>query len=93
MFEISNNSEKDITMSSITCFEAYCDDMSMNEDILGLQAPEAKKYNQLDGSIAAGKKMLGAIVYQVSNDWKEIEINVNPGFWSAKDIKFVAKNK
>ncbi len=93
VFEINNNSEKDITMSSITCFEAYCDDMSMNEDILGLQAPEAKKYNQLDGSIAAGKKMLGAIVYQVSNDWKEIEINVNPGFWSAKDIKFVAKNK
>lgn len=93
VFEINNNSENDISMSSVTCFEAYCDDMSMEQDILGLQAPEAKKYSQLDGDIAAGKKMEGAIVYQVSKDWKEIEINVSPGFWSVKDIKFIAKNK
>lgn len=93
VFEIINNSDSDINISSVACFEAYCDDTSMNQDILGLQAPEAKKYNQLDGDIAAGKKMKGAIVYQVPSNWKEIEINVSPGFWSAKDIKFIAKNK
>ena len=52
-------------MSSIASFEAYYDDTSMNEDIMGLQAPEAKKYNQLDGDIASGKKMEGVIAYQV----------------------------
>ena len=93
VFDINNNSEKDISMSSVVCFEAYCDDMSMEQDILGLQSPEAKKYKQLDGDIAAGKKMSGAIVYQVPTDWKKIEVNVNPGFWSIKDIKFIAKNK
>lgn len=93
VFNIKNNSSDDISMSSVTCFEAYCDDMSMEQDILGLQAPEAKKYNQLDGDIASGKKMEGAIVYQVPENWKEIEIKVNPGFWSSKDIKFIAKNK
>lgn len=93
VFEIVNNSDSDISISSVACFEAYCDDTSINQDILGLQAPEAKKYNQLDGDIATGKKMKGAIVYQVSKNWKNIEINVNPGFWSVKDIKFIAKNK
>ena len=93
IFKIQNNSDSSITMSSIASFEAYYDDTSMNEDIMGLQAPEAKKYNQLDGDIAAGKKMEGVIAYQVPTDWKEIEINVSPSFWSSKDIKFIATNK
>lgn len=46
IFKIQNNSDSSITMSSIASFEAYYDDTSMNEDIMGLQAPEAKKYNQ-----------------------------------------------
>ena len=93
IFKIQNNSDSSITMSSIASFEAYYDDTSMNEDIMGLQAPEAKKYNQLDGDIAAGKKMEGVIAYQVPTDWKEIEINVSPIFWSSKDIRFIATNK
>lgn len=92
-FEITNNSSSDITISSIACFETYCDDVSMVEDIMGLQAPEAKGQNQLDGDIAPGKKMKGVIAYQVPENWKELEVNVSPGFWSTKDIKFVAKNK
>lgn len=93
VFEIENNSSEDITISSLTCFEAYCDDTSLNQDIMGLQTPEAEKYGQLDGDIAAGKKMKGAIVYQVPKKWKELEVNVTPGFWSEENIKFVAKNK
>lgn len=92
-FEITNNSSSDITISSLMCFETYCDDVSLNEDIMGLQAPEAEGQNQLDGDIASGKKMKGVIAYQVPKDWKELEVNVSPGFWSSKDIKFVAKNK
>ena len=88
-FEIANNSNKDINISSITCFEAYCDDYSINQDLIGLQAPEAEGKNQLDGSVAAGKKMNGIIAYQVPAGWTTMEINVSPDFWSSRDIKFV----
>ncbi|WP_411337184.1 DUF4352 domain-containing protein [Ruminococcus gauvreauii] len=87
-FEISNNSSKDITVSSIANFEAYCDSYAINQDILGLQLKEGK--GQLDGSVASGKKMNGIISYQVPNNWSELEINVSPDFWSSKDIKFIA---
>ena len=92
-FEIKNNSSDDITMSSIGCFEAYCDDVSINDDYMGMQAPEAKGQNTLDGDVASGKKMKGAIAYEVPKDWKKLEVNVKPSFWSSKDIKFIVKNK
>lgn len=88
-FEIANNSDSDITISSIANFEAYCDDYSVSQDIVGLQAPEAEGKNQLDGSVAAGKKMNGVIAYQVPSDYSTFEISVSPDFWSANDIKFV----
>lgn len=37
--------------------------------------------------------MEGVIAYQVPTDWKKIEINVSPSFWSSKDIQFIATNK
>ncbi len=88
-FEIDNDSERDINISSVMNFEAYCDDYSLNQDIMGLQAPEAEGKSQLDGSVAAGKKMNGVIAYQVPSDYKTMEINVAPDFWSSKNIKFV----
>ena len=92
-FDIANNSDADIGISSMMNFEAYCDDYSINQDLLGLQAPEAEGMNQLDGSVAAGKKMNGVIAYQVPKDYKKFEVSVTPDFWSSKDIKFVIKNK
>lgn len=88
-FEIANNSSKDINISSIASFEAYCDDYSLTQDIMGLQAPEIEGKTQLDGSVASGKKMNGVIAYQVPSGYKNFEISVTPDFWSAKDIKFV----
>ena len=88
-FDIANNSEKDIHISSVMNFEAYCDDYSLNQDILGLQVPEANGKKQLDGSVAAGKKMNGVIAYQVPANYQTMEINVSPDFWSERDMKFV----
>lgn len=89
-FEISNNSDNDISVSSVMSFEAYCDDYSISQDILGLQAPEGTGKNQLDGSVAAGKKMNGIIAYQVPGDWKTLEIKFSPSFWSNKSATFIA---
>ena len=62
VFKIENNSDKDISISSIVNFEAYLDDTSINEDYMGSQTEEGKKYNSLDGDIASGKKMEGVSV-------------------------------
>lgn len=88
-FEIANNSSKDISISSVMNFEAYCDDYSLTQDLIGLQAPEASGKNQLDGSVAAGKKMNGVIAYQVPTTFSKFEVSVAPDFWSSKDIQFV----
>lgn len=93
VFKIQNNSDEDITISSIVSFEAYLDDASINQDFLGVQTKEGKKYNSLDGDIASGKKMEGVISYEVPKDWKKLEVNVKPDAWSSKKITFVAKNK
>lgn len=92
-FEIANKSSKDITVSSIANFEAYCDDYSIDQNFMGLQAPEVDGKNQLDGDVASGKKMKGIIAYEIPENWKKLEINVSPDFWASKDFKFVATNK
>lgn len=79
-FEIDNQSSKDIAISSIASFEAYCDDYSINQSIAGQL--EAGNKSQLDGSVASGKKMNGVIAYEVPKDWKELELTVDPTVFS-----------
>jgi len=86
-FEIENNSDKDIVVSSLLSFETYIDDYSQN---LSLSAMLASEKNQLDGTVSAGKKMAGVVGYEVPEDWKTLEIRFKPDVWSGKDIKFVA---
>ncbi len=92
VFEIKNNSESDLSVSSVMCFEAYCDDVSLSQDIMGSSLPETEKYEQLDGDVASGKTMKGAIVYQVPKDWENLEVRVNLDVFSSDEITFVAKN-
>ncbi len=89
-FMIENNTEKDLAISSMLSFDAYCDDLSISQSISGLIAANGKQ--QLDGTIAAGKKMNGVIAYELSKDWKQLEINFTPDVWSSKDITFIANN-
>lgn len=79
-FEIDNQSSKDIAISSIISFEAYCDDYSINQSIAGQL--EAGNKSQLDGSVASGKKMNGVIAYEVPKDWKELELTIDPTAFS-----------
>lgn len=52
-FEIENNSDTDIAVSSIMSFEAYVDDYSTS---MNLSAMLSTNQKQLDGSVAAGKR-------------------------------------
>ena len=87
-FEIANNSDKEITVSSMMSFEAYCDDYTCTYS-LGALLEKGNK-NQLDGTVAAGKRISGVIGYEVPADWNELEVRFTPNFWSGKDIVFVA---
>ena len=92
IFDIVNQSSSDISVSSMVSFEAYCDDYAVNLDILGYQAPEVDGLNQLDGSVAAGKRMNGVICYQVPKDFSNFEINYSPSFWGNKKATFTFTN-
>lgn len=86
-FVIENNSSSEIAVSSLMSFEAYVDDFSTN---LSLTAQISTDDEQLDGTVAAGKKMRGTIGYEVPSDWKELEVHFTPSFWSGEDITFIA---
>lgn len=83
-FEIANESNKEITVSSMMSFEAYCDDYTCTFSLGALM--EKGNKNQLDGTVAAGKKFNGVVGYEVPTDWKELEVIFTPDFWSGKDI-------
>lgn len=84
-FEVANNSSKDITISSLANFEAYCDGYSINSTMYESFIDK----DSLDGTVAAGKKLKGFITYEVDVNYKEFEINVSTDFWNSKDIKFI----
>ena len=88
-FEIANNSDQEINVSSMMSFEAYCDDYTCTFSLAALM--EKGNKNQLDGTVAPGKKFNGVIGYEVPADWSELEVRFTPDFWSGKDIVFVAE--
>lgn len=83
--EIANNSSKDVNVSSMLSFEAYIDDYAATVDLSALSSTNTP---QLDGTVAAGKKMRGVVGYQVAEGWSNVEIKFTPDFWSGKDITF-----
>ena len=85
-FEIVNNSEKELTISSMLSFDAYQDGYSTTLSISALLENDS---NQLDGAIAPGKKMKGFIGYEIPVDYKELEINLQLDVWSNEKIVFI----
>lgn len=86
-FEIENNSSRDIASSTMLSFECYIDGYSTT---LSLTAMMSSDDPQLDGTIAAGKKMKGVVGYEAPQDWREIEVRFSPSFWG-KEIIFEYK--
>lgn len=85
-FEIVNNSDKELHVSSVMSFEGYADDYALNYSFSAALAKDGA--NQLDGTVAPGKKMNGVIGYEVPTDWKNIEIHFTDNVWSSSKFKF-----
>lgn len=84
-FEIVNNTDSEITISSMLSFEAYADDYSLNYSLSAAML----KDGQLDGTIAAGKKMKGWIGWEVPEDYKNVEIHFTDNVWSNNKFVFL----
>lgn len=85
-FEIANNSDSELAISSMMSFEAYADDYTLNYSLNALI--EKSGSTQLDGTIAPGKKMNGWIGYEVPADWSNIEIHFTDNVWSSNKFVF-----
>lgn len=85
-FEIANNSDSELTVSSAMSFDAYADDYALNYSIGALM--EKTDSTQLDGTIAPGKKMNGWIGYEVPADWSKVEIHFTDNVWSSNKFVF-----
>ena len=86
-FEIANNSDSEIAISSMMSFDAYSDDYALNYSLSALMEKDGA--TQLDGTIASGKKMKGIIGYEVPEDWSNIEIHFTDNVWSNNKFKFL----
>lgn len=87
--EITNNSNKEISVSSIMSFECYIDDYKadFNSDaFMAISTEDGKQ--QLDGSIAPGKKLKGVLGIEAPNDWKTIEIYYKDNVWLSSNFSF-----
>lgn len=85
-FEIANNSDSELSVSSMLSFDAYADDYALNYSLSATM--ESESGSQLDGTIAPGKKMRGEIGYEVTADWSNIEIHFTDNVWSSSDFVF-----
>ena len=85
-FEIENNSDSELAVSSALSFEAYSDDYALEYSLQALIEKGSSK--QLDGSIAPGKKMKGVVGYEVPANWKNLEIHFKDDVWSSNKFEF-----
>lgn len=85
-FEIENNSTKELSISSLMDFDAYCDDYAVSDSISASVAAEGK--DTLNGTVAPGKKLNGILGYEVPTDMKVLEIDFQPTLYNEK-LKFV----
>lgn len=84
-FEIVNNTDSELNISSLMSFEAYADDYSLSYSLSAAML----KDGQLDGTIAAGKKMKGWIGWEVSEDYSDVEIHFTDNVWTNNKFVFL----
>ncbi len=84
-FTIENISSEEQSVSSILLFEPYCDDIKVDYSLSASAAFEGS----LDGSIAAGKKIVGYYSIEVPSSWNTIELEVKGNWLSSQSATFV----
>ena len=87
--EIDNGTDAELGISSLLSFSAYADDYALTYSLTGILADGGK---QLDGAIAAGKKMRGVVSFEAPEGWNTAEIHFKPNVWAGREFVFQAEN-
>lgn len=82
-FEVTNKSEKELTVSSVLGFSCYADDTLVEQDIFACGDEKL-----LDATITKGKTTKGIVSYEVPKDYKKLTVEYSPDFIKDK-ITFV----
>ena len=90
-FVIENNKSEELDVSSMLSFNFYYDGYSASISLEALMAKGSA--NQLDGTIAAGKKFRGVVGYEIPKDWEEIEISFRPDVWYSNSFDYRVEHK
>lgn len=88
-FDIANGSDDELVVSSMLSFEGYCDEYKLDYSFGAVL--QAK--NQLDDTVAPGRKVKGEMGFEVPKDWKELEITYSPEAIFSDKVTFVVHNK
>lgn len=85
LFEVANNSDRDVHISTMLEFSAYADDEAVRDTISAAVASEVKT---IGGKVAPGKRVSGVYGLEVPEDWQVIEIHIEPSVWAREPIIF-----
>ena len=85
-FIIENNSNSEMAVSSIMSFECYFDDYAANISLGAMSADQSKQ--QLDGTVAPGKKISGVVGYEAPADWTDMEVHFKSSLYTIKPFVF-----
>jgi len=85
-FLVENKSDDDFTMSMLD-YNAYADGYSLSETYYS-----EDDFGSMSGTIAPGKKMKGALAFEVKKDYKKLELDFALGdLFGDEKVKFVNK--
>lgn len=82
-FEFENIGDTDQAISSMLDWNCYADGYAADQSWYG--------DDQLDATIAPGKKAKGAVYFEVPADAQEIELNYEVNLWTEDKVVFVVK--
>lgn len=85
-FTIENTSDEDQAISSVLLFDAYVDGVKCDYSVT---ANCVFTDGTLDGTISAGKKMVGYYSVEVPSNWSELELQVKSSWLSSSKAAFV----
>lgn len=84
-FDIYNGGDEEITLSGLFGFNGYCDDYAVSTTSAGYFMDDK---DTLSGKIDVGRRISGAVYYEVPADFHKMEVVVSSNYWSDKTATF-----
>lgn len=92
-FEVKNTGRKELVLSTMLCFQAWCDDehCEISLDALALAMMNGKY--QLDTVVEPGHTVRGVIGYEVPTDWQEIKVEYSEEVFLGDRLVFLIESE